>query len=99
MWPFILSLSFTIHFLSEDDYKDLQSVRVKKEEVEEEKRKDNEKKGNESTNESHAYKSEEEYIKTYYTLLREECFHKGKKGIHSFLVKGKCDPKDNMLYW
>lgn len=71
---------------------------MKEEEDEDEEEKKSKKKESKKKNEI-AYESEEEYIKTYYTLLREECFHKGKKGIHSFLNKGKCDPKDNMLYW
>ena len=37
------------------------------------------------------YKSEEEYLNTYFRLLREECFYKLRKGIHDFVTNGdKC---------
>ncbi|KAJ7352727.1 hypothetical protein OS493_034335 [Desmophyllum pertusum] len=44
------------------------------------------------------YQSEEEYLNTYFTLLREECFHKLRKGISEFTNKGKSDSKDVMIY-
>ncbi|KAJ7323761.1 hypothetical protein OS493_030887 [Desmophyllum pertusum] len=44
------------------------------------------------------YQSEEEYLNTYFRLLREECFHKLRKGISEFTKKGKCDSKDVMIY-
>ena len=50
-----------------------------------------EKKGN--------YPSEEEYLNTYFRLLREECFYKLRKGISEFLAnKSQFDSKDMMMY-
>jgi len=45
------------------------------------------------------YGSEEEYLDTYFRLLREECFYKLRKGISEFVENGqKCDAKDMMMY-
>ena len=45
------------------------------------------------------YLTEEEYLNTYFRLLREECFYKLRKGIHDFVTNGsKCDQKDMMMY-
>ena len=45
------------------------------------------------------YKSEEEYLNTYFRLLREECFYKLRKGIHDFVTNGdKCSSKDTTMY-
>ena len=45
------------------------------------------------------YKSEEEYLNTYFRLLREECFYKLRKGIHDFVKNGyKCSSKDMTMY-
>ena len=45
------------------------------------------------------YKSEEEYLNTYFRLLREECFYKLRKGIHDFVTNGfKCSSKDMTMY-
>ena len=45
------------------------------------------------------YESEEEYLDTYFRLLREECFYKLRKGINYFVNNGqKCDSKDMMMY-
>ena len=45
------------------------------------------------------YKSEEEYLNTYFRLLREECFYKLRKGIHDFVINGdKCSSKDTTMY-
>ena len=43
------------------------------------------------------YDSVRQYLHTYFTLLREECFFKLKKGILGFL-NGDLDPKDMALY-
>ncbi|XP_078352990.1 NFX1-type zinc finger-containing protein 1-like [Oculina patagonica] len=44
------------------------------------------------------YQSEQEYLNTYFRLLREECFHKMRKGISEFVNNEKCDSKDVMIY-
>ena len=45
------------------------------------------------------YESEEEYLNTYFRLLREECFYKLRKGVSDFVENGqKCDSKDMMMY-
>ena len=45
------------------------------------------------------YQSEEEYLDTYFRLLREECFYKLRKGINDFVTNGmKCDSKDMVMY-
>lgn len=45
------------------------------------------------------YKSEEEYLNTYFRLLREECFYKLRKGINDFVKSGqKCDSKEMTVY-
>ena len=49
--------------------------------------------------EKEPYKSEEEYLNTYFRLLREECFYKLRKGIHDFVTNGfKCSSKDMTMY-
>ena len=45
------------------------------------------------------YKSEEEYLNTYFRLLREECFYKLRKGINDFVKSGqKCNSKEMTVY-
>ncbi|XP_044174210.1 uncharacterized protein LOC114958008 [Acropora millepora] len=45
------------------------------------------------------YDSEDDYLNTYFRLLREECFHKLRKGISDFVFSGqKCDSKDLRMY-
>lgn len=45
------------------------------------------------------YSSEEEYLNTYFRLLREECFYKLRNGISDFLTNGsKCSSKDMTMY-
>ncbi|XP_078352980.1 uncharacterized protein LOC144637775 isoform X2 [Oculina patagonica] len=45
------------------------------------------------------YKSEEDYLNTYFRLLREECFYKLRKGINDFVVnRSQFDSKDMMMY-
>ncbi|XP_068728425.1 NFX1-type zinc finger-containing protein 1-like [Montipora capricornis] len=44
------------------------------------------------------YKSEQEYLETNFRLLREECFHKLRKGISEFVAGQKCDSKDMRMY-
>ena len=49
--------------------------------------------------EKEPYKSEEEYLNTYFRLLREECFYKLRNGIHDFVKNGyKCSSKDMTMY-
>ena len=43
------------------------------------------------------YDSVDQYLNTYFTLLREECFFKLKKGIRG-VANGDLDPKDIALY-
>ena len=46
-----------------------------------------------------SYNSEEEYLNTYFRLLREECFYKLRNGIHDFVKNGyKCSSKDMTMY-
>ena len=45
------------------------------------------------------YKSEEEYLNTYFRLLREECFHKLREGIYDFVKNGyQSSSKDITMY-
>ncbi|KAK2558264.1 NFX1-type zinc finger-containing protein 1 [Acropora cervicornis] len=45
------------------------------------------------------YDSEDDYLNTYFRLLREECFHKLRKGISDFVSsEQKCDSKDLRMY-
>ena len=43
------------------------------------------------------YDSEDDYLNTYFRLLREECFHKLRKGISDFREQ-KCDSRDLRMY-
>ncbi|KAK3732595.1 hypothetical protein QZH41_016072, partial [Actinostola sp. cb2023] len=63
-------------------WKDLPSIKVRKDEKDD----------------SFRYSSEEEYLKTKFTLLREECFHNLKDGIRKFLKDGQFDCKNIMMY-
>ena len=45
------------------------------------------------------YESEEDYLNTYFRLLREECFYKLRKGISEFVEYGQASSsKDLTMY-
>ena len=45
------------------------------------------------------YESEEDYLNTYFRLLREECFYKLRKGISEFVEYGQTSgSKDLTMY-